>query len=112
MAAIAGAGGVRLLDLPLISGYVTAMAEHFRAGGAMLDSKYIGRMCRYHRKRAGLTRVQLADLCGIGKTALFDMENGKPTMRFDTLASVLAGLNITPNWNSPLMAEFLEVEDA
>jgi HTH-type transcriptional regulator / antitoxin HipB len=69
-------------------------------------------MIRYHRKRAGLTRVQLADLCGIGKTALFDIENGKATVRLSTLTAVLAGLNITPIWSSPLMEEFREVDDA
>jgi|SaaInl4_150m_RNA_FD_contig_21_1627104_length_1290_multi_4_in_0_out_0_1 HTH-type transcriptional regulator / antitoxin HipB len=78
----------------------------------MLDSKHMGRMIRYHRKRAGPTRVQLADLCGVGKTAVYDLENGKPTVRFNTLAAVLTGLNIAPDWSSPLMKEFLEAEDA
>jgi transcriptional regulator with XRE-family HTH domain len=54
----------------------------------------------------------LADLCGIGKTALFDIENGKATVRLSTLTAVLAGLNITPIWSSPLMEEFREVDDA
>lgn len=78
----------------------------------MLDSKHIGRMIRYHRKRAGLSMVQLADLSGIGKTALFDIEKGKATVRFCTLGAVLVALNIAPAWTSPLMAEFREVEDA
>lgn len=78
----------------------------------MLDSKYIGRMMFYHRKRAGLTRIQLAELCGIGKTALFDIENGKATVRYNTLAAVLDGLNIAPCWNSPLMTQFEEQENA
>ena len=78
----------------------------------MLDSKYVGRMVRYHRMRAGLTRMQLADLCGIGKTALFDLEKGHVSVRLSTLAKVLAGLNITPVWSSPLMKEFLEADNA
>ena len=78
----------------------------------MIDPDHIGRMIRYHRKRAGLTIKQLSDLCGIGKTALFDIEKGKATVRFNTLAAVLSGLNISPAWTSPLMDEFKEAEDA
>lgn len=78
----------------------------------MLDSDYIGQMILYHRRRSGLSRLQLADLCGIGKTALFDIEHGKATVRLSTLAAVLNALNIRPRWQSPLMGEFQENEDA
>ena len=57
----------------------------------------------FHRKKSGLTRNQLADLAGVGKTVVFDIENGKETIRFSTLQKVLKALNIKVNYNSPLM---------
>lgn len=65
----------------------------------------IGQVIALHRKASGLSRVDLADLAGIGKTALFDIEHGKATVRFDTLRRVLAALNITLRLESPLMSQ-------
>jgi len=52
-----------------------------------------------------LSQIDLADLAGIGKTALFDIEHGKTTVRFETLARVLKALNITIRLESPLMPQ-------
>ena len=49
---------------------------------------------KYHRKQAGLTQHELADFAGIGKTVVFDLEHAKPSVRLDTLLSVLSVLNI------------------
>jgi len=57
----------------------------------------------FHRKKSGLTRNQLADLAGVGKTVIYDIENGKETIRFLTLQRVLKVLNITITFTSPLM---------
>ena len=38
----------------------------------------------FHRKKSGLTRKQLADLAGVGKTVIYDIEKGKETIRFST----------------------------
>ena len=65
----------------------------------------IGQAVVLHRKAAGLTRIALADLAGVGKTALFDIEHGKPGVRFSTLKRVLDALNITLRLESPLMAQ-------
>lgn len=78
----------------------------------MLDPTLIARMTRFHRKRAGLSRIQLAQLAGIGKTAVFDIENGKSTVRLATLRALLNSLNISVRWESPLMPEFQEADDA
>ena len=66
----------------------------------------IGRAVRHHRRRSGLSQRALADLAGIGKTAVFDIEKGKPTVRLATLMAVLRVLNIDLAMGSPLMAEF------
>jgi HTH-type transcriptional regulator/antitoxin HipB len=66
----------------------------------------IGEAVRYHRRRGGLSQRDLADLAGVGKTSVFDIEKGKPTVRLDTLVAVLRVLNIQMGMNSPLMDEF------
>jgi len=68
----------------------------------------IGDIIRYHRKRAGLTQMQLANLAGVGKTAVFDIEKGKSSIRFNTLLAVLSVLNISLDLNSPLIGEWDE----
>ena len=57
----------------------------------------------FHRKKSGLTRIQLADLAGVGKTVIYDIEKGKETIRFSTLQKVLKALNIRITFTSPLM---------
>ncbi len=74
----------------------------------MLTTEDIGRIVRFHRKKAGLTQVQLARLAGVGKTVVFDIEKGKKTVRLDTLMNILAALNIRIELTSPLMEAFRE----
>jgi transcriptional regulator with XRE-family HTH domain len=45
----------------------------------------------------------LANLAGVGKTVIYDIENGKETIRFSTLQKVLTALNIKITFTSPLM---------
>ncbi len=71
-------------------------------------SSQISDIVKYHRKKSRLTQKELADLAGVGKTVVFDIENGKETIRLSTLKRVLDTLNITLNFQSPLMEEFNE----
>ncbi len=57
----------------------------------------------FHRKKSGLTRNQLADLAGVGKTVIYDIEKGKESIRLSTLQKVLKALNIKITFTSPLM---------
>ena len=68
----------------------------------------IGKIIFFHRKQSGLTRTQLADLAGVGKTVIYDIEKGKETIRFATLQKVLKTLNIKICYESPLMEIFNE----
>ena len=77
-----------------------------------MDVKLIGKIIRYHRKIAGLSRIQLAELAGVGKTSVFDIENGKESVRLNTLFSVMKALNISMELQSPLMAKFYEDENS
>ena len=68
------------------------------------------KITHYHRKRAGLTRNELATIAGVGKTAIYDLEKGKLTMRWSTIMAILEALNIKIELSSPLMEEFLKIQ--
>lgn len=66
----------------------------------------IGTIVRFHRKQAGLSRIELADIAGVGKTVVYDIENGKESVRLNTLLKILGSLNISISIDSPLMDQF------
>lgn len=68
-----------------------------------MTSKKIGKILIFHRKKSKLTQKQLADLAGVGKTVVFDIEKGKETVQLNTLLKVLSVLNIKLEIKSPLM---------
>jgi HTH-type transcriptional regulator / antitoxin HipB len=70
----------------------------------------IGRMVRFHRKKAELTQLELAIMANIGKTSVFDIEKGKKSVQLDTLLAVLHVLNIKMEFQGPLMSRFDEYE--
>lgn len=66
----------------------------------------LGAIVRYHRSQSGLNRVELANLAGVGKTVIYDVEHGKTTIKLSTLCKILDVLNISLDINSPLMAMY------
>lgn len=72
----------------------------------------IANILRFHRKKAGLSRNALAELAGVGKTAIYDLEHGKISVQLDTLLKVLQVLNIQIDFQSPLMEKFRKEGDA
>lgn len=62
----------------------------------------LGTLIKEHRKKAGLTQLELANLAGIGKTTIFDIEKNKETVRWSNLLAVLHVLNIKVEFKSPL----------
>lgn len=60
-------------------------------------------LVKIHRRKAALTQAQLAKLAGVGKTAVWDIENGKESVQWDTLQKIFRVLNITVEWRSPLI---------
>lgn len=63
----------------------------------------IGDIIKYHRKKSGLTRQELAEMAGVGKTVVFDIEHGKETVRLDSMQKIFKVLNIELLLKSPLM---------
>ncbi|MCR8668695.1 helix-turn-helix domain-containing protein [Aestuariibaculum sp. M13] len=62
----------------------------------------LGALIKANRKKAGLTQLELANLAGIGKTTVFDIEKNKKTIRWSNLLAVLEVLNIKIEFKSPL----------
>ena len=58
---------------------------------------------KMHRKAAKLSRIRLAEMAGVGKTVIYDIENGKETIQLNTLRKILRVLNIKIELRSPLM---------
>ncbi len=69
----------------------------------MEQAQELAQIIRMHRKAAKLSRVQLAELAGVGKTAVFDIEMGKESVQLNTLRKILKVLNIKIILKSPLM---------
>lgn len=61
----------------------------------------IAEIVHYCRKQAKLSQQQLAQLAGVGKTAVFDIEKGKETVQLNTLLKVLDILNIQMQLKTP-----------
>ena len=69
----------------------------------MSETKELAALIRMHRKAAKLTQLQLAELAGVGKTVVFDIEKGKETVKLYTLRKILKVLNIEIQLTSPLL---------
>jgi HTH-type transcriptional regulator / antitoxin HipB len=70
----------------------------------MMQTQEIANIIKMHRKSAKLSRVQLAEMAGVGKTVIYDIEKGKESVRLDTMQKILKVLNIKMQFTSPLMA--------
>lgn len=68
--------------------------------------QHLSDIIKYHRKKAGLNQKSLADVAGVGKTVVFDIEKGKETVQFKSIINVLKALNISIELNSPLMDKY------
>jgi HTH-type transcriptional regulator / antitoxin HipB len=77
----------------------------------MLNPEVLSRVIRKHRKAAGLSQLQLAEMAGVGKTVVFDLEKGKETIQLDTLRKILLVLNIKVQLQSPLMNQLMKTDE-
>jgi HTH-type transcriptional regulator/antitoxin HipB len=72
-----------------------------RAKGINMKVSEIGGVIKYHRKQNKLSRLELANLAGVGKTVIYDIEKVKETVQFKSLLRVLEVLNIQLKLVSP-----------
>ena len=73
----------------------------------MFDSKTLSVIILKHRKAAGLSQLQLAEMAGVGKTVVFDLEKGKETIQLNTLRKIFHVLNIKVKLESSLMSKII-----
>ena len=78
----------------------------------MLEPELLANVIRKHRKAAGLSQLQLAEMAGVGKTVVFDLEKGKETVQLNTLRKILKVLNIKIQLTSPSMSQILRDENS
>jgi len=76
----------------------------------MLEPKILATVIKKHRKAAGLSQLQLAEMAGVGKTVVFDIEKGKETIQLDTLRKIMSVLNIKVQLTSPFMNQITQHE--
>ena len=76
-----------------------------------MQSHELAEVIRMHRKAAKLSRVHLAELAGVGKTVIYDIEKGKESVQLDTLRKILNVLNISITLTSPLMDHLTGTDD-
>jgi HTH-type transcriptional regulator / antitoxin HipB len=72
--------------------------------------KEIPELIRTHRKKSSLSQSELAELAGVGKTVIFDVEHGKTTIQVDTLLLIFDALNIEIRFFSPLLQAMKETQ--
>jgi y4mF family transcriptional regulator len=70
----------------------------------------LAQLIRSHRKKADLAQAQLAALAGVGKTVVWDIENGKESVQWDTLQKIFRVLNITAEWRSPMLSRMASLD--
>jgi y4mF family transcriptional regulator len=73
------------------------------SGNKMDATKEIADIVKYCRNKSGLTQKQLADLSGVGKTVVYDIEKGKESIRLNTLVKIFEVLNIKIKFESPFL---------
>lgn len=66
-----------------------------------LDHKTLPELIKTTRKKAGLSQIELAELAGVGKTLIFNIENGHINVHLDNLLKVLGVLNIKIQLEAP-----------
>jgi y4mF family transcriptional regulator len=69
----------------------------------MIDPGTLSIVIKKHRKAAKLSQLQLAEMAGVGKTVVYDIEKGKETIQLATLRKILNVLNIKIELVSPFM---------
>lgn len=84
-----------------------------RTRGVTVGMETLGRAVRSRRKALGLSQKELSLLAGCGVVFLYELEQGKPTIRMDKLLQILEvlglGLSLAEAERPILVVEDLEV---
>lgn len=69
----------------------------------------LGALVRHHRKKAKMSRRELALLAGTGQTVIYELEHGKMTVQLDTLLKIMRALNLSMHVSGPFVTEFNDI---
>jgi len=76
-----------------------------------MNPQNIADIIKMHRRAAKLSRIRLAEIAGVGKTVIYDIENGKESVRLNTLKKILKVLNIKIVLTSPVIDNIQNTEN-
>ena len=71
-----------------------------------MNSSELGKIIRFHRKKANLTQGALASMAGVAKTTVYEIESARLSPTLETLMKICFVLNLAFDFESPLMAEY------
>ncbi|WP_210243835.1 helix-turn-helix transcriptional regulator [Mesorhizobium sp. B2-1-3A] len=72
-----------------------ALAQSALQGSTITSPADLGRLVRAARKRRDFSQQQFADLAGVGRRFLSELENGKPTLELGKVLKVAGAAGIT-----------------
>jgi transcriptional regulator with XRE-family HTH domain len=65
----------------------------------------VGDLIRKHRKQAKLTQEQLADVVGLARTSITNIERGRQHLPLHQLYAIASALSVTPDMLIPSLGE-------
>ena len=69
-------------------------------------SDQLASLVRFHRKRAGLSQVDMASMADVSRKVIQDLEAGRNGISWRNLMAVLAVLNVNLRPDGPLIDEW------
>ncbi|MFL2912256.1 MAG: helix-turn-helix domain-containing protein [Opitutales bacterium] len=79
------------------------MSELINFAGYIMRSEQLGQLISFHRKKAGLTQVGLAELVGVSRSVIQDLEAGKGRTVWMHVETILNVLNVELQPVGPLV---------
>jgi len=77
-----------------------------------MQSTQLGNLITFHRKKASLTQVGLAELAGVSRSVVQNLEAGKGRTIWEHVNSILEVLNIELKPSGPLVDEWKRSQEA
>ena len=90
----------------LLRDKVVQSSDSQMRNGVITTSEYVTELNQLFdaktNQKVHQTQLELANLAGVGKTTVFDIEKNKETVRWNTLLAILKVLNIEVQFKSPI----------
>lgn len=77
-----------------------------------MQNKDIASLVVFHRKKAGSTQVELAEIAGVSRFIVQEIEAGRDRTRWKHMLSVLESLNLKLEPKGPLVDQWRKLREA